>query len=112
MLPAGTYTLVNVSGLLPGVADTDATLDLDITDDLTINGADAATTTIDQYCIIIVSPTDPTYLSSTCDRIFEIAPHVTAEISNVTIAEGRVTGPTSQFTEISGGGLKSGHICK
>lgn len=80
-LPAGTYTLA-----IPGIdEDAAATGDLDITDDLTIIGADRETVIID---------------GNGLDRVFHILPEAISEISNVTIENG--DGGTS-----SGGGLRN-----
>jgi len=71
-LPADTYTLT-----IPGIGESAAaTGDLDITDDLTINGAGAASTVIDGGAI---------------DRVFTIDPNgsgIAAEISGVTVQNG------------------------
>src|SRR6059036_275156 len=66
MLPAGTYTLT-ISGLCEDGA---ATGDLDITDDLTITGAGAATTIIDGGGI---------------DRVFQAIGAVTVNFAGLTI---------------------------
>ena len=87
MLPAGTYTLT-ISGRCE---DTAATGDLDITEDLTITGAGAATTIIDGGGI---------------DRIFDVwAP---LSVSEVTIRNGNpgtMLCPSGQ--QPSGGGIYS-----
>ena len=68
-LPAGVYALT-----IPGThEDLAATGDLDITGNLTINGAGAATTIVDGGGI---------------DRVFEVRPGATAKISAVTIRNG------------------------
>lgn len=68
-LPAGTYNLT-----IPGAnEDLAATGDLDITEQLTINGAGAGTTTID--------------ISSISDRVFDIS--ATAVFSGVTVTGGK-----------------------
>ncbi|MCB0170371.1 MAG: hypothetical protein KDJ97_07450 [Anaerolineae bacterium] len=73
VLPAGVYTL----SLLRTKIDPDAANgDLDITDDLIIQGADAANTIIDGNG------------SVTFDRIFEITTGVTVRISGVSIYRG------------------------
>jgi uncharacterized repeat protein (TIGR01451 family) len=71
VLPAGTHTL-SIAGT---GEDTCATGDLDVTDDLTITGADQATTIIDGDAI---------------DRVFHIAPSgpVLFDMSDVTIRNG------------------------
>jgi len=69
VVPAGTYTL-SVAG---AGEDANATGDLDITADLTINGAGAATTVID---------------AADLDRVIEIGLGVTAEISGLTMQNG------------------------
>jgi CSLREA domain-containing protein len=84
-LPAGTYTLT-----IAGVdEDASATGDLDITDDLTINGAGAGTTII-QACDSSGGP------CVGIDRVIHI-PTSTVGLSGVTIRNGNVTS--------SGGGI-------
>lgn len=68
-VPAGTYTLTLVSG----GSDTDATGDLDITDDLTLSGSGVTATYIDGNQI---------------DRVFYIASGVNVQITDVTIQNG------------------------
>lgn len=68
-LPAGTYIL-SISGRGEDAAQTG---DLDITDDLTINGAGAAVTIVD---------------GGTVDRVFHVFSGITAEISGVTTRNG------------------------
>ena len=68
-LPAGTYTL-SIAG---AGEDANATGDLDITDDLTISGAAAASTIVD---------------GAGLDRVFHIIGSVTVEISGLTIQHG------------------------
>jgi len=86
-VPADTYTFTIVGGK----EDLAATGDLDITDDLTINGADAATTAID---------------AATLDRVFHVDPGesgITVNISDLTITGGKPPG--------NGGGiLNSGAV--
>jgi CSLREA domain-containing protein len=92
-LPAGTYTL-SIAG---AGEDANLTGDLDVTADLTINGAGAATTII-QACAIVPPSTSCTGL----DRVFHIDPSaagVTAEISGLTIQNG-----SASF----GGGISNG----
>jgi CSLREA domain-containing protein len=73
-LPTGTYTLT-----IPGTGeDAAATGDLDITGNLTINGADAATTIIDGNGSMLG------------DRVFHITGVFTVNISDVTIQNGNV----------------------
>jgi hypothetical protein len=69
-LPAGTYTLT-IAG---AGEDANATGDLDITDDLTINGADEATTIID---------------GNQLDRVLHVMGEKTVVINDVTIRNGR-----------------------
>lgn len=72
-LPAGFYALT-----LAGANENQAaTGDLDITDDVTITGADAATTIIDGGAL---------------DRVLDIRPGATVQISDVTIQNGDTTG--------------------
>ena len=74
-LPDGTYTLTGAAG-----EDFNASGDLDIRDDLTINGASAQST-------IIQAGTDTT---NGVDRVLHIAdPHKTVEINDVTIRYGK-----------------------
>lgn len=80
VLPAGIYALT-VSGAGENAA---ASGDLDITDNLILNGAGAATTVIDGGAI---------------DRVLDIADGVTAQISGVTLRNGFVLG--------SGGGINN-----
>jgi len=80
LLPAGTYTLT----LAGAGEDQGATGDLDLRDDLTILGASADTTVID---------------GGQLDRVLDIAAGVHAEISGVTIRNGRVAG--------AGGGIRN-----
>lgn len=78
VLPAGTYTL-SIAGAGENAA---ASGDLDITDNLTVNGAGAASTFIDGGGI---------------DRVLDIADGVAVHISGVTVRNGLVNG--------SGGGI-------
>ena len=80
-VPAGTYTL-SIAGT---GEDANATGDLDISDDLTINGASAATTIVDGGAL---------------DRIFEIVAGNTVEIADVTVRNGSVGATT-------GGGINN-----
>jgi len=80
LLPAGTYTLT-----LAGAGEDQGALgDLDLRDDLTLVGASADTTVID---------------GGQLDRVFDVLAGVHAEISGVTIRNGRVAGP--------GGGIRN-----
>ncbi len=79
-LPAGTYVL-NVAGMNEAVA---ASGDLDVTDDLTINGVGASSTFIDANQI---------------DRVFDLVGAHRLTITGVTIRNGRITG----ITELGGG---------
>ncbi|NNC74109.1 MAG: CSLREA domain-containing protein, partial [Acidimicrobiia bacterium] len=76
VLPGGTYTLT-IAGTGEDVA---ATGDLDITADLTITGADLATT-------IVQAGTDAT---NGIDRVFETHTGVTATLSDLTIRFGKL----------------------
>src|SRR5262245_31427452 len=80
IVPAGTYTLT-----IPGRGETAAGAgDLDITDNLTINGAGSATTII-QAC----APSPDTCIG--IDRVFHVDPNaagIHATISGVTIQNG------------------------
>ena len=73
LLPAGTYTLT-IAG---AGEDANATGDLDITDDLTINGAGQITTIID---------------GNATDRVFHVLSSGTVEINGVIIQNGNVSG--------------------
>ncbi len=83
-LPSGTYTL-SIAGV---GEDANATGDLDITDDLTINGAGQATTIVDGNAL---------------DRVFDIDPFPfvgdTVEISGLTIQNGSFS--------FDGGGIRN-----
>jgi hypothetical protein len=81
-LPSGTYTL-SIAGTSEDAA---ATGDLDIADDLTINGAGQATTIIDGNCL---------------DRVFHISGSIVVNLSGVTVQHGDLFG--FQFT--GGGGI-------
>ncbi|MCH7576547.1 MAG: CSLREA domain-containing protein, partial [Chloroflexi bacterium] len=83
-LPAGTYTL-SIAG---NDEDAAATGDLDITDDLTLAGADAATTTVD---------------AAGLDRVFDVMGSITVEIRQITVTGG-VAGPS---TSRNGGGIQN-----
>ena len=72
-LPAGTYTLT-IAG---AGEDAAATGDLDITDDLTINGAPAVSTIIDGGGI---------------DRVLEVHPGATVQVNGVTVRNGNPGG--------------------
>jgi CSLREA domain-containing protein len=67
-LPAGTYTIT-----ISGSEDVAAAGDLDITEDLTINGADESTTIVD---------------GNNIDRVFDVMGGVTANLSGLTIRNG------------------------
>jgi CSLREA domain-containing protein len=81
-LPAGTYTLT-LTGANEQAA---ATGDLDVTGDLTINGAGSGTTIID---------------GNATDRVFEVIGAVTLTLNNLTVRNGS----TSASTIKSGGGI-------
>ena len=83
-LPAGTYTL-SIAG---AGEDAAATGDLDITDDLTLAGAGAATTTVD---------------AAGLDRVFDVMGPITVEIRQITVTGG-VTDPD---TSRNGGGIQN-----
>jgi CSLREA domain-containing protein len=84
-LPAGTYMLT-----LTGVnEDAAATGDLDVTGDLTINGAGSATTTIN---------------GNGTDRVFQVIGAVTLTLNGVTITGGNTTASSTQ----DGGGILTG----
>lgn len=72
-VPAGTYTL----SIVGAGEDANATGDLDVTSNLTINGASAASTIIDGGGI---------------DRVIEIRPGATAQIDKVTVQNGNAAG--------------------
>lgn len=85
MLPIGLYTLT-----MSGPQENDAqTGDLDIHEDLVINGADRATTIID---------------GAKLDRIFEIMPSVVVTITNLTIQNGRVLPNSDGNQSVASGG--------
>lgn len=86
-LPAGTYTL----GIAGKDEESNATGDLDITANLTINGAGLATTTVEGA-------------GSNFDRVFDVASGVTSEISGVTIQNGSI----HSGSDPSGGGIRNG----
>ena len=86
-LPVGTYDLT----LVGDDEDHAATGDLDITDDLTLAGADMATTIIDGSLLD--------------DRIFTITDTVAVTISNVTIQNGTVP----LYDILGGGGILNYH---
>ncbi len=91
VVPAGTYTLTICP---PGAADGDpATCDLDVTSDLTIQGADAETTIID---------------AGGRSRVVDIASrgHVVT-LRDVTITGGSATSVDGDNTSILGGGIRS-----
>jgi len=81
-LPAGTYTL-SIAGANEDAA---ATGDLDITDDLTISGADQTTTIIDGGAL---------------DRVLHIHSGKTVEVTNVTVRNGDV--PVIDPSDCGGG---------
>ncbi len=93
-VPAGTYTLSLAGGCENGAA----TGDLDIVDDVTINGAGAGSTIIDANDI---------------DRVFDLnlqtAGAFTATISNLTIRDGTARFDNNGCTAVSnGGGIQVG----
>lgn len=77
-IPAGTYGLV----IAPNGLDDETTGDLNITNTMTINGAGAASTSIDANKI---------------DRVINVGPSVTVTISNLTIRNG--------YANSTGGGI-------
>jgi hypothetical protein len=92
-VPADTYTLTRAG------ADEDAasTGDLDITDDLTISGAGARTTSVVGGAAPGATPFD--------DRIFYIQPDASATITGLTITGGKAT--DAQGTASEGGGVRN-----
>lgn len=86
-LPAGTYALT-----IPGTGENvAATGDLDITANLTINGAGAASTIID---------------GGGLDRVIEVRPGATVQINAVTVRNGNPgTGAACGLPSASGGGI-------
>jgi cysteine-rich repeat protein len=92
-LPAGTYTLT-----LTGVdEDLAATGDLDITESITINGADAKTTIIDGNGTDRVLHIDPNFVAKGA---------LTVDLSNLTIQNGHPVG----FVQDGGGILNEGTL--
>ena len=81
-LPTGTYAL-SISG---AGEDSNATGDLDISDDLTINGQGATSTIID---------------GGTIDRVLDVSPGVAATFAGVTITGG------DSGAGVSGGGVRN-----
>ncbi len=101
VLPPGTYTLT-IAGQAEDAA---ASGDLDITDNLTIIGADAATTIV-QACAPIGAAT----ICTGIDRVFHVDPTgklVSAAISGVTIQNGTTT--LISFVNAGGGAIRLGH---
>jgi hypothetical protein len=93
IVPAGTYTIFGDQD----ETDTDAFGDLDITDSVTVSGAGAETTIIEQQCAEL-APINP------CDRVFEIVGDRTTkkvEIAGVTIQKGLVN-PVNRSTSCPG----------
>ena len=90
-IPAGTY-LLTLTG--PG-EDASATGDLDITDDLTLSGIDAASTVID---------------GNNSDRVIHIPGAATVQISKVTIQGGNPPGGCTGCTNNGGGILNHGNL--
>src|ERR1041385_7845356 len=97
IVPAGTYTLT-----IAGPAEDAATSgDLDITDDLTINGS-GATTTVIQACEIVA----PAVSCTTNDRVFHVDPTgklISATLRGLTIQNGTTIGIS--FVSANGGGI-------
>lgn len=91
VLPAGYYTLSR-AGLGENAA---ATGDLDITDDLTIVGPSASSTTIDAAGI---------------DRVFHVLAGNTLRLSGITVTGGFAQPPQAGFVENGGGILNSGNV--
>jgi CSLREA domain-containing protein len=88
-LPAGTYTLT-----IGGTGENaNATGDLDITGDLTINGSGPTNTTID---------------GGATDRVLHVHGGVTAELSGVTITNGRAPDAPDGSDGSDGGGIANG----
>lgn len=92
-LPTGTYNLT-----LTGFGeDGAATGDLDITEDLTIAGADAATTTIDATALL--------------DRIFDLREEATVAISGLTLTGGKAgNSGTYAGHEDNGGAARADYL--
>src|SRR5688572_19379948 len=86
-LPAGTYTL----SLTGAGEDGAATGDLDLRDDVSIQGAGAATTILD---------------GNLADRVFDIFSG-TVTVTNLTLRNGRVLSSFEGITEAQGGGIRS-----
>lgn len=93
MLPADLYTLT-IAGQSENAAQTG---DLDIHEDLVINGADRATTIID---------------GAKLDRIFEIAAGATVTLTNLTLQNGRAgsAGGPGQLTAAGGAIYNAGRL--
>ncbi|MBI3770429.1 MAG: right-handed parallel beta-helix repeat-containing protein [Deltaproteobacteria bacterium] len=101
-VPAGTYTLTIPSTDFEG---SNANGDLDVTDDLTLSGAGAATTII-QAC----APVSPATTCTGINRVLDVDPSerfpskgITAAISGVTIRNGHM----DAYADHSGAGIRN-----
>ena len=98
VLPSGTYTLT-----IAGTGeDANATGDLDVTDDLALQGADAATTII-QACAVVA----PATTCQAVDRVLDVDPGakgITVMVSGVTLRNGFA--PSNNFDD-GGGGVRN-----
>jgi hypothetical protein len=98
IVPSGTYTLT----LAGAREDANATGDLDVTDDLALQG-DGAATTIIQACAVVAPAT-------TCqgvDRVLDVDPGakgITVTVGGVTIRQGFA--PSNEFDD-GGGGVRN-----
>jgi CSLREA domain-containing protein len=82
-LPAGTYVITRTE---IGGIDGPGELDFDVTDDLTITGAGAASTILDGNCTTLVDAGSP-------ERVIEIHAGATVAITGVTIRDACTFGP-------------------
>ena len=102
VLPSGTYTLT-----IAGTGeDANATGDLDVTDDLALQGADAATTII-QACAVVA----PATTCQAVDRVLDVDPGakgITVTVSGVTLRNGFA--PSNNFDDGGGGVRNSGAL--
>ena len=100
VLPSGTYTLT-----IAGTGeDANATGDLDVTDDLALQGADAGTTII-QACAVVA----PATTCQAVDRVLDVDPGakgITVTVSGVTLRNGFA--PSNNFDDGGGGVRNSG----
>src|SRR5262245_14986305 len=102
VLPSGTYTLT-----ITGTGeDANATGDLDVTDDLVLQGEDAATTII-QACAVV----SPATTCQSVDRVLDVDPGakgITVTVSGVTIRNGFA--PSNNFDDGGGGVRNRGNL--